>query len=188
MSAQELGTLFNKANQHTLTFPSSVTTAGKTLEMRYSMTPLVHDLVSGPFTITATAVATDGSEVINNTKDFVITTTTKVYTIGFIAIDGTTSTQLNVGSATNLITTDKPAPTAASDLDEAYAKGIVDGIKDFAGKTSGKQTAVDAATSIVVTLVGSDGGTPKTITITVAAGDADDEAKVLAALATATVA
>ena len=153
------------------------------------MTQPTSATVQGPFTITAVATAADGSGVLNAEKTFEVTTTTKVYVPDdLVSMDTTTATQINVGSATKLVETDQPAPTAPAGLKPEYAKGIVEGIKDFAGKPASNQALVDAATSIVVTLVGSDGGTPKTITITVAAGDADDEAKVLAALATATVA
>ena len=152
------------------------------------MTQPTASTVQGPFTITAVATAADGSGVENADKDIQVTTTTKVYVpYDMVSMDTTTATQINVGSAATAITTDQPAPTAKEQLDAVYAKGIVDGIKDFAGRAS-NQALVDAATSIVVTLVGSDGGTAKTITITIAAGDATDEAKVLAALATATVA
>ena len=172
---------------HSPSFVSTVTSNGKTYNIRYEMTEPTASTVQGPFTVKAIATAADGSGVLNAEKSFQITTTTKVYTIGFVKMDTTTATQINVGSATDKVTTDQPAPTATTQLDAVYAKGIVDGIKDFAGKAS-NQALVDAATSIVVTLVGSDGGVGKTITITVAAGDADDEAKVLAALATATIA
>lgn len=181
MTAQELMALFNKPNKTDLLFHDSVSIT-KAYEIKYSMTPLVHGSVKGPFTITATATAQDGSEVTNNTKTFEISTTMAVG-VGhdYLEEDGTTATQLNVGKAGKVVIIDRTAPSAATGITAEFIDPIVAAIVD--GTTHGSsdlQNSIAAATTLKITF--NDGTADHTLTTgAFAPGEATDAAKVLAA-------
>ena len=178
MTAQDLETLFNKPNKHDLTFPDTISG----YKMTYSMTPPTHGSAKGPFTITALATPTDGTEVVHAMKTFEVTTTMAVGVAkDNLAQDGTTATQLNVGSTGHAIAIDRPAPANAAAVTAEFIDPIVAAIADgVATGTDALKASIAAATTLMITF--NDGANEHTLqTGTFAPGEATDAAKVLAA-------
>ena len=178
MIANDLVLLFNKPNQNTLVFHDVI----DKYRMTYSMTPPTHGSAKGPFTITAMATPTDGTEAIHNTKTFTVTTTMAVGVAkDNLAKDGTTATQLNVGSTGHAILIDRTAPATAAAVTAELIDPIVAAIADGAATgTAALKASIAAATTILITF--NDGTNEHTLLITLAnAGDATDKVKVLAA-------
>lgn len=182
MTAQELTTLFNKANENTLTFHGGATTSdNKEYELKYSMTAPTSG-AKGPFTITVTATPKDGSEAIKNTKTFDVTTTMKVEVDhDYLEADTTTTTQLNVGKAGKVVIIDRTAPSAATGITAEFIDPIVAAIVDGTSHGSAAlQGSIVAATTLKITF--NDGTADHTLTTgAFAPGEATDAAKVLAA-------
>ena len=185
MTAQDLETLFNKPNAHDLTFPDTVSG----YKMTYSMTPPTHGSAKGPFTITAMATPTDGTEAIHNTKTFTVTTTMAVGVAkDYLEVDGTTTTQLNVGKAGKVVIIDRTTPGDVADITAEFIDPIVAAIADAAATgTDDLKAKITAATTIKITF--NDGTNDHTLTTAAfAPGEATDKAKVLAAAQTGTLA
>ena len=182
------------------TLPMSVTSNGRTFDLKYSMTTPTPATVS-PYTVTVTATDHAGAEVFNNTKDITVTKQV-VVTIDrqYVESDGTV---IKVGDPDNThneatpgtagtgrpVTFDLPAPTAVAGFTEDFFDPIFNAIVDQSTHGSSAQQAnIQSSTSIEITYVGSDGGAKKKLTITLAAaGDATDKTKVMTALASATI-
>ena len=168
----------------TMALPPTVTSNGKTYNIEYSMTAPSNP-AKGPFSITATATSADGSPVTNNTKTFTVTTTMAVgVDHDYIEMDGTTATQINAGKTGKTIVIDRTI-ASLTDVSAEFIDPIVAAIVDKATNHA-KQAEIDAATSILITF--DYGSGPHTLTIAIAAGDATDAAKVLAAAKTGTLA
>ena len=178
MIAMDLITLFNKPNKHDLVFHDGIN--GYT--MTYSMTPPTHGSVKGPFTITAVATPTDGTEAIHNMKTFTVTTTMAVGVAkDFLEADTTTPTQLNVGKAGKVVQIDRTAPANAAGISAEFIDPIVAAIADGAATGSADlKGKIAAATTLMITF--NDGTADHTLTTGVfVAGEATDKVKVLAA-------
>ena len=183
MTAAEVQGLFY--TDKTMALPATVTSNGKTYNIEYSMTALTNT-ATGPFSITATATSTDGSPVTNNTKTFTVTTTMAVGVAhDYIEMDGTTATQINAGKTGKTIVIDRTI-ASLTDVTAEFIDPIVAAIADATTSGSGAVlTDIPTATSILITF--DYGSGPHTLAITIAAGDATDAAKVLAAAKTGTL-